>query len=64
MLRQCTDRSTTEKVSFHKELLLQMFWLINFYRRQPQMRVVFEDEAVRKVKARCHHQAEDKPFLS
>lgn len=29
------------------------------------MRVVFEDEALREVKAGCHYQAEDKPsFLS
>jgi len=34
---------------------------MNFYRRHTQTRVLFEDEAVRKAKARYHYQVEDKP---
>lgn len=49
-------RRITEKVSFHVRLLL----LMNFYRRGTRMRVVFEDEVFRKVKARYHYQGEDK----
>lgn len=36
------------------------FWLVNFSRRQTQMRVVCKDEVVRQVEVRYHYQVEDK----
>lgn len=60
LVLQWTARSITEKVSFYIGLLQLRFWLMNFSRRQTQMRVVCKDEVVRQVEVRYNYQVEDK----